>query len=191
MPFIKPSSNVLHLNLHLLHNEQILYHNYLGVGRAELKTLFFVFFFAVTVNAATGQYQVLLRQDGIAIDFVNNIEWMRCSHGQNWNGKTCSGDRIKVSIEEAKKIASSYIIEGKKKWRLPTKEELLTIVKETNSPPMVDKEIFPNTYKGPYWTSNVNYFSSNRNWTVNFFTGQTFSRFLSAQKHAVRFVRDR
>lgn len=41
---------------------------------------------------------------------------------------------------------------GKRKWRVPNFEELLSILK-ANSVPAIDSTLFPNTVNGPYWTA--------------------------------------
>ncbi len=56
---------------------------------------------------------------------------------------------------------------------------------------MIDSEIFPATQAEPYWTGQTNMFSSRQYYSVNFFNGWTFGRFLAGKPLAVRLVRDR
>jgi Protein of unknown function (DUF1566)/Repeat of unknown function (DUF5648) len=66
---------------------------------------------------------------------------------------------------------------GASNWRLPTKEELLTLVKSANSP-VYDKSWFPNTADGTgdypassfYWTSTPDVYASTA-WYVSFVYG--------------------
>ena len=55
----------------------------------------------------------------------------------------------------------------------------------------INQEVFPSTPAEPYWTSDKNYWSKERYWTVNFFTGFSFSRFTGSKPLASRFVKDR
>ena len=53
----------------------------------------------------------------------------------------------------------------------------------------IDLETFPNTFAGPYWTSDRSFYTTRYQWSVNFFTGQSYNRFFPTQKIAVRLVR--
>ena len=56
-------------------------------------------------------------------------------------------------------IASEQIGEG---WRLPSKDELLSLVCEECGTPTIDPNIFPNTEAVPYWTRDPNQFAPNK-----------------------------
>ncbi|MBB43302.1 MAG: hypothetical protein CMM44_06005 [Rhodospirillaceae bacterium] len=135
--------------------------------------------------------QIILRDGKYAYDVEQNLYWKRCSFGQVWLDNTCKGQIKKLTISDAIVVASKMSKIDGRNWRLPTRDELQGIIDIKTDYPQVDNEIFPNTYPGPYWTSSKNYFDEERSWTVNFFTGQFFSRFLNTQVHAVRFVTDK
>lgn len=63
--------------------------------------------------------------NGTITDNMNKLQWMRCSLGQKWDGKTCIGQADKTSFDNASKQAVDY--SGKNDWRLPTLDELLSI----------------------------------------------------------------
>lgn len=66
---------------------------------------------------------------------------------------------------------------GSSAWRLPTKDELLGIVK-TSEYPMIDNVWFPNTVSGmPYWTSSPNVDYAESAWGVIFSYGSAFNNF--------------
>lgn len=65
---------------------------------------------------------------GIVIDRDNNLMWSRCAHGQGWNGKTCSGEALEVTWEQAVDIAKSSTLGNFHDWRLPTIKELQTLI---------------------------------------------------------------
>ncbi len=56
---------------------------------------------------------------------------------------------------------------GASDWRLPTKDELLGIVKLGNIP-AIDTTYFPNTQTDWFWSSSPNAFNSNNAWGVDF-----------------------
>ena len=149
--------------------------------------------FGGTVFAADGPR---LQRDGpVARDFINKLEWMRCSVGQHWENESCVGEVLMLSVPEAQEVIQRISnLEGGR-WRLPTVKELQTIVdKVENRPgdfePNIDQETFPNTFAGPYWSSDQSFYSKQYQWSVNFFTGQSYNRFFPYQKLAVRLVRE-
>lgn len=64
--------------------------------------------------------------DGTVIDKRTGLQWMRCSLGQSWTGKTCEGKGKRYLWEVAKNMRINYA--GYDDWRLPTIWELETLV---------------------------------------------------------------
>ena len=127
----------------------------------------------------------------IVVDLERQIEWLRCSVGQRWNGSECSGNIVNLSLDmvpKALEIANEQLGGG---WRLPSKAELKSIVCNECPSPKIDKEIFPNTDNAPYWTGDQSIFNSKFYVSVNFHTGFSFNRFSPIKELAVRLVRDR
>ena len=147
---------------------------------------------AISVNAEG----IRLQRDGpIARDYIEKLEWMRCSVGQIWENKTCVGEIKMLSVKEALEVSARLKNLDGGGWRLPRAKELQSIVsKVENRPqdvePNIDQETFPKTFAGPYWTSDQSFYSKQYQWSVNFLTGQRFNRFFPHQKLAVRLVRD-
>ena len=138
--------------------------------------------------AGDGRFVV---KEHIVVDLERQIEWLRCSVGQRWNGSECSGNIVNLSLNmvpKALEIANEQLGEG---WRLPSKVELKSIVCKECPSPKIDKEIFPNTDNAPYWTGDQSIFNSKFFVSVNFHTGFSFNRFSPIKELAVRLVRDR
>ena len=139
-----------------------------------------------------------IERDHIIIDLLSGVEWLRCSTGQTWDGKECTGQVVRLNfseIKEALKQANEQLGNG---WRLPTLKELEGLVcneckenKKFSDTATINKEIFPSTPSEPFWTSDKNKWSEDRYWTVNFFTGFSFNRFTEFKPLASRFVKDR
>ena len=130
-------------------------------------------------------------REHIVVDLERQIEWLRCSVGQRWNGSECSGNIVNLSLDmvpKALEIANEQLGAG---WRLPSKAELKSIVCNECPSPKIDKEIFPNTDNAPYWTGDQSIFNSKFYVSVNFHTGFSFNRFSPIKELAVRLVRDR
>lgn len=132
-------------------------------------------------------------REGTVQDLRNGIEWMRCSVGQLWQpeAETCTGDAARIShaaVPEAVAAAEALYGPG---WRLPTLDELESLVCNTCPPPMIRADLFPATAAEPYWTSEKNFMAPRNVYSVNFMTGHSYGRFFPNQDLAVRLVRDR
>ena len=71
--------------------------------------------------APNERYRFLGKDQGIVEDTRTKLEWQRCSLGQTWTGATCAGEATKYKWNEAQRIAPAG-------WRLPTKDELASLV---------------------------------------------------------------
>ena len=153
---------------------------------------------ALLATPALAQGTTHMARDHLVIDLRFGIEWLRCTVGQVWNGTTCVGDVVRLDHEQiaiAISQAGEQLGEG---WRLPTLDELEGLLckhceKLSYSRPraMIDSDIFPETVSEPYWTGQQNGLSRRHYFSVNFFNGWTYGRFLPTQPLAVRLVRDR
>ena len=70
-------------------------------------------------------------------------------------------------------------------------EELEDLLCKSCKRPLIDPEMFPGTESEPYWTGEQNGLSTRHYFSVNFFNGWVYGRFLPTQPLAVRLVRDR
>lgn len=75
-------------------------------------------------DGETSRYKA--NTDGTVEDVITGLMWMRCAIGQQWNGSTCLGKPEKFTWNKIKEITRSHI--GHEDWRLPTIEELRTLI---------------------------------------------------------------
>jgi|GEM_PF-818862 len=68
------------------------------------------------------RYEVRGDERGIIYDSTTDLEWQRCSYGQEWDGESCIGDIVPLNSSEANAIASDM------GWRIPAYNELRTLV---------------------------------------------------------------
>lgn len=89
--------------------------------------------------------------NGTITDNATGLVWQKCSRGQN--SMNCSGTATTVDWIGGRIYCNSLNLAGKK-WRLPTVQELESIVDygRTTSP-MIDTAFFPLTAGSQYWTS--------------------------------------
>jgi len=147
-------------------------------------------------------YQI---KDGLVKDTETNLIWKRCDEGQEWNGQTCANEHNNTLIftfNDAMNLKSNYA--GYSDWRLPTREELKTLVycssgepnlsnnnggicKTSPTLPSIDREIFPNANVWRYWSSSL-VDNNNHVWTIDFRNG-TDSIVYKYDANFVRLVR--
>ena len=157
----------------------------------NLRSLALFFILTLISSQSYASDSRFMTKDHIIIDLERQIEWLRCSVGQRWDGSKCSGNIVNLSLDivpEAIKLANEQL---GGKWRLPSKKELTSIVCKECPSPKIDKEIFPNTDNAPYWTGDKSIYNSKFYVSVNFHTGFSFNRFSPIKELAVRLVRDR
>ena len=125
------------------------------------------------------------------IDLKNKIEWMTCPVGMVWKGNTCIGEAKKFELKfipEIIKLANNQL-EGS--WRLPTRNELESLICLECEKVKINLKIFPKTPPEPFWTKDKNFWQPKFNWIVNFLNGNAFGRYPSYKPNYIRLVRDR
>jgi hypothetical protein len=145
---------------------------------------------ALPAMPASAQY---FARDAIVRDLAQGVEWMRCSVGQSWDEATarCTGTVRRLSHEMVPAAVAEAEAAHGPGWRLPTRDELESLVCAECGPPMIDPEAFPDTDPDAYWTSDRNFWAPRHYWSVNFMTGHIYGRFFPYQELPVRLVRDR
>lgn len=130
-------------------------------------------------------YQV---NEGLVKDSNTGLMWMRCSIGKTWDGSTCKGKEDAIDWEKAMLLPNKFEYAGYKDWRVPTKDELQSLVycssnqtstdghgktacKGKFNRPTVNQKVFPNTPKIWAWTSLEAENDANSVWLVDFYNG--------------------
>ena len=147
---------------------------------------------AAPVSLATDSRYVI--QGDTVYDKVTNLTWQRCSVGQQWVVDTgCVGSVGRFTYDDARKLENKI-------WRLPTKDELESLIdqnrKAQGQKPMININAFPNMTEFDYWSStnaasersNIINHNPERFANVNFNVGNTFHIFRGAP-FSVRLVK--
>ncbi len=114
-----------------------------------------------SVACVSGKCQVTGGRYFVGTDTVEDA-----TTGSTWQRQVLDQS---VDWSEAKAYCASLSLEGQK-WRLPSVDELLTLVDMSGGQrPTIDMNVFPNTPAGLFWTKNVAPPSSA--WYVSFFDG--------------------
>ncbi|MBT4131040.1 MAG: tandem-95 repeat protein [Candidatus Marinimicrobia bacterium] len=107
--------------------------------------------------------------DGTVTDKNTELTWMQCSVGQTWDGSTCSGTATTHQWDQATALATDYA--GHSDWRLPTLQELQSIVDYTTWYPAIDTTSFPGTLPSGYWSSSLQASNLSIVWVTSFHSG--------------------
>ncbi len=129
-----------------------------------------------------------LVKGGLVKDPTTGLVWMRCSFGQSWNGSTCKGKAAELSWTQAASIPSHFDYSGYSDWRVPTLEELKTLVYCSSGQseltengtsgcsgdyehPTIVRGAFPETPSGGFWSSSPSANINGYAWIVYFYYG--------------------
>ena len=89
--------------------------------------------------------------DGTATHTPTGLMWKRCAEGQVWADNACTGAAATYAWEAAKPLSGDTA--GKTDWRLPTIEELLTLV-DYSQYAAINETAFPNSENLYLWSSS-------------------------------------
>ena len=119
--------------------------------------------------------------------------WLRCALGMRWNGRFCEDKTSTYTYVEALSAVAKHNQQktaSRSNWRLPTRDELLTIVEKRCQNPSINLEVFSYSPQSGFWTSTENPgLLSTRMEIVHFLYGDSFIANKS-QSWRVRLVAD-
>ncbi|MFK5913641.1 MAG: DUF1566 domain-containing protein [Woeseiaceae bacterium] len=92
--------------------------------------------------------------DGTVTDSQTNLMWNKCLLGLS--GDTCaSGTLENLTWQAALKATNDSSLNGHSDWRLPNKNELISIIEVACTAPAINETSFPGTPTGGgYWASS-------------------------------------
>lgn len=116
--------------------------------------------------------------NGTVTHTPTGLMWKRCTEGQTWDGtaSTCTGTATSMAWDIAKLTTSTFA--GNSDWRMPTEEELLSLVDYTVFFPAINTSAFPNTPNQWFWSASVSASNSSNAWITS--DGSTFPHNVSA-----------
>ena len=124
---------------------------------------------------------------------TTGLIWSRCRLGLTWNvtTQTCAANLLQASLYtwfEAQTAANSSQLESYSDWRLPNKNELMSLVEHACTGPAINEAIFPNTPLGAFWTSSPSSIEPGYVWRLGFTSGDMVPDSVNATFY-VRLVR--
>lgn len=120
-------------------------------------------------RTASAAEPVFVKQAGGAEvrDSRSGLVWQRCSVGQTWHEPRCTGPARTVNHTEALAVAASQA-----GWRLPSVDELKTLIDLALTQPAIDVQAFPDTPAFGYWSATPVQDEPDYVWMVHFGEGE-------------------
>lgn len=143
--------------------------------------------FAMQAEAA----KLVNNGNGTVTDSSTGLMWQKCSVGQN-NDSACRGTASEFNWFQANGTACKALrTGGYSDWRLPSKDELVTIVDKSvpQSGPTIRTSYFPGTMKAGYWSSTADAGKPDVAWLVDFVKGYVIPAVNKKNHWYVRCVR--
>jgi Protein of unknown function (DUF1566) len=138
--------------------------------------------------SAVGATRYLVSGDGAEVtDTTTGLIWRRCAEGMSASGNKCVGKALTFDFAGAFVRASSQAKVSKKGWRVPNKEELLSIGDEKRFTMAIDITTFPGTPPDHFWTSHRT--DAENAYAVNFYNAYPYTRYYT-NSHYLRLVRE-
>ena len=113
---------------------------------------------------------------GIAKDTETGTTWYRCAAGMRFSNFRCKGETLNLSWDEATQYAIEFSEKSGVEWRLPTNDEMKSIIESSCIGPAVNENVFPSTATNNHWTSTDSWHQNIFKCSVNTFNGSLTCR---------------
>jgi len=145
---------------------------------------------ALAAAAVHADDRFAISSDGQEVtDSMTRLVWRRCSEGQRFDGKTCTGKLLKYKYAAARQAAEAAAKSTGKAWRIPSREELVSLYDEKiKRKPHLDGRVFPAATNGPYYATRAGSDDNLNAWLVNFRNGRV-SGYAGQSSFPLRLVR--
>ena len=145
---------------------------------------------ALVTAAVQAEDRFVISGDGQEVtDSTTRLVWRRCGEGQRFDGKTCSGKLVKYKYAAARQAAEAAAKSTGKPWRMPTREELVSLYDEKlKRKPRLDGRVFPGATNGPFYATRAGSDDNLNAWLVNFRNGRV-SGYAGQSTFPLRLVR--
>ena len=123
-----------------------------------------------SINTPNNHFSLL--NNGTVVHKKTGLTWSRCLVGQSWANGQCQGKPASLDHAQAALEAKNSSLAGKSAWRLPTKQEIATIVETACEEPSANLDVFPTTPSAFFWTGEK--VADEKAWMQYFGNGRSF-----------------
>jgi hypothetical protein len=122
-------------------------------------------------------------------DSATKLTWQKCPPGQSGTKCEAGGSTKYSSWQDALEYCDRLTFANYDDWRLPSIQELATIVDYTKYAPAINTETFPSTAVESVWSSSESVFDNTYAWYVGFETGDISWQIKTTGSTSARCVR--
>lgn len=116
---------------------------------------------------------------GTVLDTKTNLTWKRCSEGQIYKAGHCLGESSRWAWAEA---VTQFGVDGES-WRLPSVDELVSIIETKCSNPAINMTVFPDAPSDWFWSASPYSLSSGSAWYISFYRGEVDGSYKSGNRN--------
>ncbi len=127
---------------------------------------------AVRSGQVRSSNSVIINNDGTVSDTCTGLMWQKYAGGS-------------MTWKDSLSFCESLTLAGYSDWRLPTREELRSLVDYQKYNPAIDTSAFPDIFSSNYWSSTTYIDNTNDAWDVYFAYGDSYNY----SKGSSRYVR--
>ncbi|MBV31857.1 MAG: hypothetical protein CMK36_00250 [Porticoccaceae bacterium] len=113
---------------------------------------------------------------GMAIDPKTGTRWFRCSGGKRFVNYRCQGEALYLSWDEATAYAKEFSEKSGIKWRLPTNQEMKSIIQPDCIAPAINTNVFLEAEVANHWTSSSSLHQDTFRCSLNTYSGRISCR---------------
>lgn len=113
---------------------------------------------------------------GLAKDIETGTTWYRCAAGKRFSNYRCKGESLHLNWDEATDYAAEFSEKSGIKWRLPTNDEMKSIVESSCNGPAINDNVFPATESYNHWTSSDSWHQKAFKCSINTYNGSLTCR---------------
>lgn len=127
---------------------------------------------------------------GLAKDIETGTTWYRCAAGKTFSNYRCKGENLTLNWDDATDFAKEFSQKSGIKWRLPTNDEMKSIIEESCIGPAINENVFPTTETNNHWTSSDSWHQKTFKCSVNTYNGSLTCRQARVLKQPFLLVQD-
>ena len=113
---------------------------------------------------------------GLARDPSSDTIWYRCPGGKHFSNYICKGEGLHLNWSEATNYAVEFSEKSGIVWRLPTNDEMKSIIEPSCIAPAINQNVFPSPEVANYWTSSGSWQRKTFKCSVNSYNGSLSCR---------------
>lgn len=118
-------------------------------------------------SSSSGEQSLTDNGNSTISDMITGLVWQKCSYGQS--GLDCSGGGAATRTwTQALLYCDGLDFAGITDWRLPSVNELKSLILIQTGPPFIDQVIFPETVPSEYWSSSTYTSDISTGWYILF-----------------------